>query len=151
VAFSLQANYTDWATDATGSVVRLLRVQGVAWLAQRIRTAVNFGILDWSRYFLFQVAPQLSSRGWVVTAPDTLIIRKSFSARKRTQNPWICSQELWPQDHRGCLLYHKYVAIFCISNTGLEESDSRNFYRCACVAPHASVAFTALHCLCVTN
>jgi hypothetical protein len=41
----------------------LLRVEGVAWSAQRIPMAVNLGFLDQSRYFFIQVAPQLSSRG----------------------------------------------------------------------------------------
>jgi hypothetical protein len=40
-----------------------LRIGGVAWSAQRIPTAINFGFLDRSRYFSIQVAPQLSSRG----------------------------------------------------------------------------------------
>jgi hypothetical protein len=39
-------------------------VEGVTWSAQRIPTAVNLGFLDRSRYFFFQVAPQLWSRGW---------------------------------------------------------------------------------------
>jgi hypothetical protein len=37
--------------------------------------------LDWSRYFFFQVAPQLYSRGWVDPVPDPLLLRKSGSAR----------------------------------------------------------------------
>jgi hypothetical protein len=41
----------------------ILRVEGVAWSAQRIPTAVSLGFLDRSRYFFIQVAPQLSSRG----------------------------------------------------------------------------------------
>jgi hypothetical protein len=36
------------------------------------------GFLDWSRYFFFQVAPQLYSRGWVDPVPDPLILRKSW-------------------------------------------------------------------------
>jgi hypothetical protein len=40
-----------------------LRIEGVAWSAQRIPTAVNLGFLDRSRYFCIQLAPQLSSRG----------------------------------------------------------------------------------------
>jgi hypothetical protein len=44
-------------------VCQLLRIEGVAWSAQRIPTAVNFGFLDRSRYFSIQVAPQISSRG----------------------------------------------------------------------------------------
>jgi hypothetical protein len=42
---------------------QLLRIEGVAWSAQRIPTVVNLGFLDRSRYFFLQVAPQLSSRG----------------------------------------------------------------------------------------
>jgi hypothetical protein len=40
-----------------------LRIEGVAWSAQQIPTVVNLGFLDRSRYYFFQVAPQLSSRG----------------------------------------------------------------------------------------
>jgi hypothetical protein len=40
-----------------------LWVEGVAWSAQRIPTAVNLGFLDRSRYFFIRVSPQLSSRG----------------------------------------------------------------------------------------
>jgi hypothetical protein len=39
--------------------IELQSVLGVTWSAQRIPTAVNFGFLDRSRYFFFQVAPQL--------------------------------------------------------------------------------------------
>jgi hypothetical protein len=39
----------------------LLRVECVAWSAQRIPTAVNLAFLDRSLYFFIQVAPQLSS------------------------------------------------------------------------------------------
>jgi hypothetical protein len=41
-------------------------------------------ILDQSHYFFFQVAPQLHSRGWHLV-PDPLLLRKSGSARNRTQ------------------------------------------------------------------
>jgi hypothetical protein len=41
----------------------VLRIEGVAWSAQWIPTAVNFGFLDRSRYIFIQVAPQISSRG----------------------------------------------------------------------------------------
>jgi hypothetical protein len=47
VAFCPQANYTDRATAACWrNWCRLLRLQGVAWSAQRIPTAVNPGFLD---------------------------------------------------------------------------------------------------------
>jgi hypothetical protein len=56
---SPEANYTDRATAAVGEVVPTFADGGVTWLAQRIPTAVNLGFLDRSRYFFFQVAPQL--------------------------------------------------------------------------------------------
>jgi hypothetical protein len=40
------------------------------------------GFLDRSRYYFFQVAPQLYSRGWVDPVPDPLRLRKSGSAGK---------------------------------------------------------------------
>jgi hypothetical protein len=43
------------------------------------------GFLDRSRYFFFQVAPQLYSRGWVDPVPDPLLLRKSGSAGNRTR------------------------------------------------------------------
>jgi hypothetical protein len=50
VAFSPQANYTDRATAA----YQLLRIESVAWSAQRIPPAVNSVFLDRSRYFSFK-------------------------------------------------------------------------------------------------
>jgi hypothetical protein len=41
--------------------------------------------LDRSRYFFFQVAPRLNSRGWVDLVPGQLLVRKSGSARNRTR------------------------------------------------------------------
>jgi hypothetical protein len=61
------------------------------------------GFPDWSHYYFFQVAPQLYSRGWVDPVPDPLLLRKSGSARNRTGGLIICSQELWPLDHRATL------------------------------------------------
>jgi hypothetical protein len=43
------------------------------------------GFLDRSRYYLFQVAPQLYSRGWADPVPDPLLLRKSASAGNRTR------------------------------------------------------------------
>jgi hypothetical protein len=62
------------------------------------------GFLYRSRYFFFQVAPQLYSRGWVDPAPDPLLLRKFGSAGNRTWDLWASSQEFWPLDHRGGLL-----------------------------------------------
>jgi hypothetical protein len=60
--------------------------------------------LDRCRYPFFQVASQLYSRGWVDSVPDPPLLRKSGSAGNRNLNLRICSQELRPLDHRGCLL-----------------------------------------------
>jgi hypothetical protein len=58
------ANYADRATAARWrSSANFLRIEGVAWSEQRIPTVVNLGFLDRSRYYFFQVSPQLSSRG----------------------------------------------------------------------------------------
>jgi hypothetical protein len=32
--------------------------------------------------------------------PDPVLLRKSGSAGNQTRDLWICSQELWPLDHR---------------------------------------------------
>jgi hypothetical protein len=84
---------------------------GVTWSAQRIPTAIKLGFLYRSRYFFIQVAPQLSSRGWVDPVPDPLFLRKSGRAgnRNRTRNLWICSQKLWPLDHTGGLSQNKTI------------------------------------------
>jgi hypothetical protein len=54
-------------------------------LAQRITYGRNLGFLDRSRYFFFQVAPQLYSRGCVNPVPDPLLLRISGSYRNRTR------------------------------------------------------------------
>jgi hypothetical protein len=45
--------------------------------------------------------------------PDPLLLKKSGSARNRTQDVWICSQELRPMGHIGgpakCLLLHTKI------------------------------------------
>jgi hypothetical protein len=43
------------------------------------------GFLERGRYFFFQVAPQLYSRGRVDPVPDPLLLRKSGSAGNRTR------------------------------------------------------------------
>jgi hypothetical protein len=43
------------------------------------------GFLDRSRYFFFQVAPQLYSRGWVDPVPDPLLLIKCGSSWDRTR------------------------------------------------------------------
>jgi hypothetical protein len=54
------------------------------------------GFLDRSRYFFFQVAPQLYSRGWVDPVPDSLLLRKSSSAGNIT---WTSGSVARNSDH----------------------------------------------------
>jgi hypothetical protein len=47
------------------------------------------GFLDRNRYYFFQVAPQLYTRGWVDPVPDQRqLLRKSGSHGNRTQTSW---------------------------------------------------------------
>jgi hypothetical protein len=57
----------------------------------------------------YKVAPQLYSRGWVDTVPDPLLF--FVVPGNRTRDPCICSQELWPLDHRGGHRYRKLILI----------------------------------------
>jgi hypothetical protein len=81
----------------SASELQLWRIEGVAWSAQRIPMAVSKPEPPLS----FYVAPQLSSRSWVNPVPDPLLLRKSGGAGNQTRDLWICSQKLWPLDHRG--------------------------------------------------
>jgi hypothetical protein len=53
----------------------------------------NLDFLDRSRYYLFHVAPQLTSRGWVNPVLNPLLLRKSGSAGNRTRDPCIWQPE----------------------------------------------------------
>jgi hypothetical protein len=63
VDFSPQANYTDWATTTGQRILVSIFVDRGVSRGQRggSSTAVNLSFLDRSRYFFFQLAPQLSS------------------------------------------------------------------------------------------
>jgi hypothetical protein len=70
----------------------------------------NLDFLDRSRYFFYQVAPQLYSRGWVDPVPDPLLLRKSG----RTGNQILTSGSVARNsDHRGGLLM---LIILCHLN-----------------------------------
>jgi hypothetical protein len=94
---SPQAKYIDRATAACRrTYCQLLRIEGCRVVVSATGPHGRIlGFLDRSRYYFFQMAPQLYSRSW--------LLRESGSARNRTRNLWICSQELWPLDHRGGL------------------------------------------------
>jgi hypothetical protein len=64
----------------------------------------NLGLPDRSRYFIFQVAPQLCSRGWMDLVPDPLLLRKSGSHGNGIRDLWIYSQKLWTLDNRAATI-----------------------------------------------
>jgi hypothetical protein len=103
MAFSPQVNYIKWVT-ATGRriLMPILADRGVSCgQCGGAPTVINLSFLDRSHYFLFQVAPHLCSWGWVDPVPDPLLLRKSGSTGNPIRDLCICSQELWPLDHRG--------------------------------------------------
>jgi hypothetical protein len=87
VSLSPQENYTDWATaNCQWNLVPTFAHRKVSH-GQRggSPTVVNFSFLDRSRYFSFQVAPHLSSRGWVDPVPDPQLLRISGSTGNRSK------------------------------------------------------------------
>jgi hypothetical protein len=85
-----------------------------AKLVPTFATVVNLEDVDRSRYFFFQVAPQLSSRGSMDSIPDQLLLRESGTACNRTRDLWVYSQDLWLLDHRG-------GSSNCNSNWNIQE------------------------------
>jgi hypothetical protein len=79
IAFSPEANYTDWAIATVWRILMPTFVDrgGSRGQRGRIPMAVNLSFLDRSRYFFFQVVPHLSSRGWVDPILNPLLLRKS--------------------------------------------------------------------------
>jgi hypothetical protein len=67
--------------------------------------------------------------------PDPLLLRKSSSARNRSQNLWVCSQELSarPQRQLAVILEEKHIDAN-ISNIS-KESSSMQFLK-ACGSNH---------------
>jgi hypothetical protein len=82
---SPRAICTDQAIRLLAKLV--LTFEGSRWQVVSVTEPYsrNFGFLERSRYFYFQVSPQLYSRGWVNLVPDPLILRKSGSAGNVTR------------------------------------------------------------------
>jgi hypothetical protein len=71
----------------------------------------NLDFLDRSRYFFFQVAPELYSRGCVDPVPDPLLLIKSGSVVNRTRASGSVarnSDSMWI--HR-CASLHRNVSL----------------------------------------
>jgi hypothetical protein len=80
---SLRANYTDRRLSA--KLVPTFADRGCHVVSVTDPYGRILSFLDWSRYFFFQVAPQLYSRCRVDPVPDPLLIRTSASTGNRTQ------------------------------------------------------------------
>jgi hypothetical protein len=124
MAFVPKSNHADWATAAGRQIL-------VPNFADRREsrgqcgpspTADNLGYPEPEPLIFFQVAPQLSSRGWVDPVPDPLLLRKSESDGNRTRDLWVCSR--LPNISNG----NNIVSILC---KDLEYAD-RNFCGEAC-------------------
>ena len=100
----------------------------------------------WIATYFIQVAPQLTSRSWVYPVPDPL--RKSGSAGNRTRDLCICSQKLWPLDHRGGLFVYLQLSSQVQAGDGSKKSKnvaaSCNFKKIflkSCVRLYFTVLF----------
>ena len=124
-------NYTDRGPPPVGEVsVNFCGWRGVTWSAQRVPTAVNLCFLDLEPLLFFiQVAPQLTSRGWVDPVPDPLLLRKSGSAGDRTRDLCICSQKLWPLDHRGFSTQVFSNSFYGGRSTTTTRCDRHNYWK----------------------
>jgi hypothetical protein len=92
---------------------RSMSAKLVSTFAHRVPTAVNLSFIDRNQYFFFQVALQLSSRGWVGPVPDPLLLVQACSTQNRTRDHWSSSsQELWPLDYKGDLYINTCTYIY---------------------------------------
>jgi hypothetical protein len=113
---SPQANYANWVTALLAKLVPTSVDRGCCVVSATDPHSRILRFLDWRHYFSIQAALQLSSRGWVDPVPDPLLLWKSGSTGNRTRDFWICSQELWPLDHRGGHLFVHTVLKFLMCN-----------------------------------
>jgi hypothetical protein len=92
--FKLKLNSMAWVCEWTIPTERpplvgelsanfFLWIEGATWSMDPYSHILGF--LEHSRYFFFQIAPHLYSRGWVDPVPDPLLLRKSGSTRNRTR------------------------------------------------------------------
>jgi hypothetical protein len=74
------------------------------------------GFLDWSRYFFFQVAPQLYSRDRVAPLPDLLLLRKSVVPGIEPRTSGSVARN---SDHKTAKAQKTTISMF----TGVRYSD----------------------------
>jgi hypothetical protein len=98
--------------------------------------------------------------------PDPLLLRKSGSAGDRTRDLCICSQRLWPLDHRGgrlsiicgnkmptrCNRRVFYCISFCLLNMFraplCPSSGTREYYTSGCCLSYLVLGFQAVGIVC---
>jgi hypothetical protein len=105
--------YTDWVTVACLRGCRLVNV------TDPYSHILRF--LDRSRYFFFQAAPQLYSRGWADPVPEPLLLRKCGSTGNRT---WTSGFVARNSDH-----YTTVVArVTCLLRQNMTVSSNLQCY-----------------------
>jgi hypothetical protein len=72
------------------------------------------GFADPSRYFFFQVTPQVYSRVWVDPVPDPLLLRKSGSAGNRTRTSGSVARNCDHHMQQWFLHLHFNIYLFYI-------------------------------------
>jgi hypothetical protein len=82
------------------------------------------GLLNRSRYFFFQVAPQLYSRGWVDHVPDSLLLRKSGSSGNRTRTSGSVARN---SDHCTIETYRFFSVCYIFSSPEWWWSSTKSF------------------------
>ena len=97
-----------------------MTVQGALWLAKCLSLNLNFSFHNRIRYFPYQVATQMSSRGWVDRIPDPINPEK-FLGYSRELNPgplgWqsdvlITIPNRWSNTHLHSTKYLNYLDAF---------------------------------------
>ena len=91
-----------------------MAVQGALWLAKCLPLNLNFSFLNQIRYFSYQAATQLASRGWVDPVPDPIPLEK-FLGYSREMNPgplgWQ-SDVLTTIPNRWSQMYYRFNKFF---------------------------------------
>jgi hypothetical protein len=110
---------------------QLLRIEGATWSAWRtLRPYTRFSRQE--PLLFYQAADQLYSRGWVDPVPDPLL----FFWQCRESNPSfpICTQKLWPLDHRGGQQYSYASGKLKHTQTRLRPNVVCTIYEICCLS-----------------
>ena len=84
-----------------------MAVQGALWLAKRNPSTLISVFLTGFRYFSYQAATQLASRGWVDPVPDPILLEK-FLGYSRESNLGPLG---WQSDVLTTILITTYIYV----------------------------------------